>query len=638
MKRYEKEINDMASRVILNAHCLDVKTGEVIEVAGSEPNYPLTVEGLVEQAVDIFRHFVWPKETKILLRNKVVTRGAQEGWPEYLKLPKPRTNTYLYDLWNLVPWPVGSFREPNPVLVNKMLVDVPGALRTKHDWCSAYYLKCLEKDYEDGKIVAGADITSDRTVDHCEPRPYYPFLSISGYEPVLPRSCAHNEMMAVARRQCAMVVSPEKQDPTSWDEASKAFIEYYHLRNPGWEAEIHYTFDDWVSRYPLARRNNMLREMENIINTREIEASSKAKSFTKREFLAKLRDECKPRLVSAMSDKFLALTGPEFYAFDKYTNIYLFNSDSPYFCTSGATVEQISYYHDTRIAAGWIPVLNDFSLFDGSQNKECITAYHKIIKAIMPECRARELLTQTTVCSGVTCNGVEYKREGGFNSGQIDTTKGNTIKNITAMHWIFTVVFGIRINALVLGDDSVIYIHPDDLHKYDVNKIIEYYGKLGLKCSPTMPADVREVEFCQQLFWPLGDGTTLLGPKPGRLISKLFHTFKRYNDPDDYIKHLRGLCVGLKVWFHVPTIQHVYNWIMGVIGEGESFVTKREEWMSVSTASYNLQDEAVYFWCEYYGFSLSDYTEWKLPSFELGMISTDGILMSMAQKDWGLDV
>jgi len=466
----------------------------------------------------------------------------------------------------------------------------------------------------------------------CKPKTSEVLLSVKGFSPLIARNCIHNEAKAICTRQLSTPIPVA--DPNIailWEDAfntlwewSKPVVETKKYEND---------FYKWVSRYPEERRK-MIMDAEVRLRERQAEVDPTTKAFVKREFITgKTLENFKPRLISGKTDEFLVQTGPEFYALDKATNALLFGPNSDIFITAGATREQIGAYFSERITEGAVIIEDDFKTFDGSQEKECISNYHKYLKKIMPGNEdVTELLARSTKTRGRGFHGHSYSREGSFDSGQIDTTKGNSLKNAAATLWVFKRL-GIKIKIMLIGDDSIVFAYPTANQVINAVAIADLFDRLGLHATPIIRAEPWDAEYCNQLFWEISPGVYLPGAKPGRMLSKIFHTTKKFNTDDERRMHLRGLVLGEQANWHIPLLGQVFQWILDSIGDGPYKLRYRGDWEFGGNQRYQA-GECVFDQFAYrYNLSRATMSMVTLPRFEFGVV-LDGVFEHIVARDW----
>lgn len=460
----------------------------------------------------------------------------------------------------------------------------------------------------------------------CKPVRYEKLVSIKNYAPLLARNCEHNEAKAVCCRQLSTKFPELKKHQilNRWTIAFDLLKKHTTMDKELLKSD----FNVWVSRYPQARKLAIIRANTSLTR-QHAEVNRNTKAFVKREFIVgKTEDEFKPRLISGMSDEFLALTGPEFYAYDKIKNRQFYNKDSRIYITSGATREEVGEYHSNAINDGYIPVENDFSLFDGSQEQGCNLAYKEYLKDSFPVEEIAEYLVGDGGVTGRTSHGHKYSREGSFNSGQINTTSGNSEKNAAATLWVYTRLGYDDIKLMCIGDDSITYVRKPP----DLQAIKAEFAKLGLPCSP-MANELWDVEYCNMLFWELEPGVYMPGPKPGRFLAKVFHTFKHFNNDDERWAHLRGIVLGERFSAYIPMLGEVLAWIADAAGAGKTFHRANQEWQLKGTQEYTRTEHVWRQFTYRYNITKNDLEHYEFPVYQFGVV-LDGLFEEIAGRDW----
>lgn len=142
----------------------------------------------------------------------------------------------------------------------------------------------------------------------------------------------------------------------------------------------------------------------------------------------------------------------------------------------------------------------DFSKFDQHISAPALSYEHGFYLA--PYGNPPELQTllswqlSTTCFANVQDGVVSYKVKGGRMSGDMNTAMGNCIISAALLH-AYAASIGVKIRAVVDGDDSVAFMEAEDVPRYRAG-IAAFMKRHGfhLTVEPTA-AELCQVEFCQ---------------------------------------------------------------------------------------------------------------------------------------------
>ena len=147
---------------------------------------------------------------------------------------------------------------------------------------------------------------------------------------------------------------------------------------------------------------------------------------------------------------------------------------------------------------------------------------------------------------------ISYKVVGTVKSGHNDTSLGNSIVNagiaISAMRACSLVG-----RVLVMGDDLLVAMPGD----FDADRLASVEASLGIKPEYRKFSNEFDVSFISQVWYPTGrvDHPYFTGPRPGKILSKLFWTVK---PPGKKYRHIwiHSVCKGLaNVCQHIPIVR-----------------------------------------------------------------------------------
>jgi hypothetical protein len=173
------------------------------------------------------------------------------------------------------------------------------------------------------------------------------------------------------------------------------------------------------------------------------------------------------------------------------------------------------------------------------------TPYYELIPGLSEF--ARESFTVT--CYGGRAAKYTYKLCGTTKSGHNDTTLGNSIVN-AAIAANACILLGLRARIIVAGDDLLAKVSWTTS-----DALAELEAQHGITPKAACHRNVESASFISGCFMRCGDRLRF-GPKPGRLLAKLFWTHK---DPGKHFDkhaftvaigmlHIRGWCPLIGLW------------------------------------------------------------------------------------------
>jgi hypothetical protein len=127
----------------------------------------------------------------------------------------------------------------------------------------------------------------------------------------------------------------------------------------------------------------------------------------------------------------------------------------------------------------------------------------------------------------------------------------------------------------------------------------------GLKKKANI-RDIDRLEFYSCRAWPVtGMRGRVLGPKPGRVLSKFLVTCDKPDNLSDH-EYVRGVLASVQhSWHHVPILRIVWALFSDRYGPGPSKYVPPMEWHLVATTSYDMDEtRAAYMFYQIYGLSL----------------------------------
>lgn len=161
-----------------------------------------------------------------------------------------------------------------------------------------------------------------------------------------------------------------------------------------------------------------------------------------------------------------------------------------------------------------VAVGQDFSKFDQHISREALAYEHGFYMGIYdcPEL-ARLLAWQLGgKCYARTVDGVvKYEVVGGRMSGDMNTALGNCIIS-AALLWAYCRELGIKVKAVIDGDDSVSFIEEEDLQRYQAGIAPWMLEKGFILVSEQPVRRICDVEFCQSRYTNLDVPTMVRNP------------------------------------------------------------------------------------------------------------------------------
>jgi len=517
-------------------------------------------------------------------------------------------------------------------------------------------------DVKDGKFVSPSSLQLKYpmhpsaalkcpSVHTCTGSRKLPVIFSVSVKPTIPTNCSHNIYKALVSRQLIDGVAYNKltgvdYNPNSWKEGRIKFMQRlfdptarkrnYNLlegldelkqKYPHVLGQFEITLQEFLRRYPETTRNQMLKEYENFCEGRAVKPDGLTKMFVKIEALLKdvVLDGFDPRAISGKKAEYLLFTCLVYYAFQKMMNIELFNADSPWCCSSGMTGEQVGRWFEYWHGQGYTNIICvDYSRFDGSRTVESIQAVNDFTHAILHDYDCEISLFDNLKDRGVANDGTRYERDGGFCSGRIDTTEGNTIANFISIDYG---IEGIDYVCIVIGDDSIILTRtPIDLVKYTWR-----LRTMGLVPKINQTDDIYAVEYCSKWFWPTNTGL-VLDMKVGRYLAKTF--FMKSQKTDDELAMIaRGIVLSTANSNYIPFIQLFHNWMMDGLGKGKAKFDKNLEWKMNLSEEHLATHDTEFIFERRYGYSTDSLKDIFTQPFHIGINCTHPILDEIVRRD-----
>lgn len=233
-----------------------------------------------------------------------------------------------------------------------------------------------------------------------------------------------------------------------------------------------------------------------------------------------------------------------------------------------------------------VAVGQDFSKFDQHISREALMFEHGFYMGIYDCPNLAKLLAWQLKgrCYARTVDGVvKYEVWGGRMSGDMNTAMGNCIIS-AALIWAYCLEIGVKVRAIIDGDDSVTFMETRDLGRYQ-SGITAWMLTKGFKLVSEAPAyEVCKVEFCQCRFVNLATPTMVRNPL--KAITQ-DHTWI----VDQSIRHVDVLAAtglgGLSLYGDCPVLGAYYHSMSKASPNGLKTLLRLEKGSSwLRTASY----------------------------------------------------
>lgn len=379
--------------------------------------------------------------------------------------------------------------------------------------------------------------------DHCEPKFGHVLAgpSPATFTPIMPRSCVHNEHIAVVNRACMERIEPE---PGIW-----ATIPWDRLFNMDEVRSLQpvkpVNFQKWLARFPKRRRGAFV-EAWNRLRSLEFDQGKyhHRKAFVKKEHTLKFDEgevqKFDPRLIQGAREEYQVATGPILLALSNWLKkVWSLDIEKQKFIvyTSGYNAHELGELISKAIDwLGGDPLADedDASRWDANIGEQPVRAKWRVYTKYCRVSRKHMVhIKKQKETVGHTPHGVKYKNSYTVKSGDGDTSGGNTTQNGGAHAKAYLDV-GIRWGdfiIFVLGDDILILVRR--LPEYqEARKFVEQIlHRMGLRAKFQSYDHIHLAEFCSGRFWPSDEGYTF-GPKIGRALTKMYRCIHHLEGED----------------------------------------------------------------------------------------------------------
>lgn len=332
--------------------------------------------------------------------------------------------------------------------------------------------------------------------------------------------CVHNDMIGLSNRYLKSDDNTVTFDQKLVDKIVQELVDEitskHHYRP--------YTLKEFLdTRYGGARKRYHRAIMEILLHGYDPIKHSRILAFIKNE---KYWEKKPPRMILGRDPKFNLTYGRFVLPLEKIlSKIDGFCLGKDFF-QCGEFMEKYSDH---------IPLMNDFSKFESTQQEECIGAqdfdgeklpgielnFWERMSDCMTEEEFAEILTIfdiKMVKDGSTPTGVRFVFIGLRGSGDVDTTFGNSLLNYVACKY-FLIVNKIKHKFMVKGDDSLIAIEPELF--LTKPEFINTFKHFGFDSKLTWGTCMQEAEFCSAKFVQYSPGKWMLCPDLRKLINSV---------------------------------------------------------------------------------------------------------------------
>lgn len=407
-------------------------------------------------------------------------------------------------------------------------------------------------------------------------------IGLARYRPSVYRSCACNEYYAV-RNRGVLDRGDDTLTEEFWEWAYRYEVEHPTIVDPHRPSKGHthvkpLSFQTWISRFPAAKRAKVQRAYDNSGKTMVTPRLASSKSFVKKEtavthFASEDKPQLSdPRLIQGKDDLYNISQGTWTVAFSKHVarcwnSTISAHRQHNFFYASGTNSNAVGHWFDesykaAKQIAATIPgsrivaLEDDMNRFDATNGRPSLEFRLNIYRLHAVPRRAIVSFLDGMVTRGRTAHHIRYRVDATINSGQADTSVGNTIANKTVHHAVFVVTTEFSCMAILGDDNAAFLVVPADVSDAMIlGTLLTVAGKLaGYRPEPVLLSDPRDMEFCSSRFWPSSIGT-ILGPKIGRVMAKTFWSLRAMTHEEN-MAHVRGIALGmLPDTAHIPVLR-----------------------------------------------------------------------------------
>lgn len=443
--------------------------------------------------------------------------------------------------------------------------------------------------------------------------------------PLVARSCAHNTEIALVNRGLKARLDPEEG---AWDPVI-ATLRLLETDMLSYGPIVPRTFVGWASRFPMAQRVWLVRAYEDNLAGPPPHRWATYSSFIKHEHVLKGYPDCTelfdPRLIQGCSAHYQVTTGPWTDAVAKRLGLVWSLADDssnlrldpvhpgrvtqphalwPVVFGPGHSAEALGQWFSSTISRlGGFRLAGievDYRRWDATLSDDPISYEVGKYRRLGAPPSVVAALEAHVDKKGVTPHG-KYSISATRASGDGQTTEGNSSinggVNITACDR--ALVPRNAYSLMVAGDDMAMIVQA--VYARPIMDQMAWQATLGLDPEAHCFSDLNELEFCSGLFWPTTDGV-VFGPKPGRVLAKLFHS-QTYYTPANAVAWSRAVALGLaRDTHHVPVLRVVIARVLDLT-RGTKPLRLRPDYHIHATHQHDASVDTLIFAADRYGVS-----------------------------------
>jgi len=409
--------------------------------------------------------------------------------------------------------------------------------------------------HEKNKLTLPGNYGLNSRMPCCERKPsiYYSALSVDSVIVRKFSSCVCNERRAILSRVATVSTGTNAQWAKSWS-ISRSMPNVVCPDQSKWESKLPSLSKGLVQRHP----SNYVIDRKALV----IKAFVKVEKHVAIVGTHIVKPNRVPRLIQGRSLAVKVATGPFTHSYGK-TMMSCYGVDSDYVYTSGMSSEDIGLLFTT------IPqrVVRESNAFSNNLKEPCwhaidckrfdrsvgpsplLLLYQEYKRCGAPKDCLLAYKNRHKRQFGATRNGIRYARTAQVNSGDGDTSAGNS-----RMHLVMLEACPHVYGCLVHGDDAVILTN-------DIESVMAWYV-----LHDFVPVLAPDIDFCSSLFWPTADGI-VLGPKVGRVLAKSFQSMRKFHEYEPWI---RGVMLSTRFsWSFIPILRAINERFLHLLGDGK---------------------------------------------------------------------
>lgn len=340
----------------------------------------------------------------------------------------------------------------------------------------------------------------------------------------IPRLCTHNERCAIVERQLIdyPVTEVGKQ---YWKEAEEQLA----IELPPVEVPTNVNaVEMFLKKFPAGKQGIIRKALVDNGDLAKIDSLSRV--FVKREWsVGKALHKRHPRLISGMSDSYLAATGPEYYVWQKEMCKHMREKEFElhYIYTGGMTAEEIGALVSKFEFMGYLALEGDYKRYDAHNSTEALRAEMGYYSRVSFSPETLDWLKKQLLYNARSTFGFRFKRKASRGSGVINTSLGNTILGFMIAAKVAKILGITDWFIIQLGDDNIFLWRHESVTSEDVDRV---FRDVAHQMGHELESVIRErnydsLEYCSSLFWPVEtpEGPSrVLVPKIGRILAKTF--------------------------------------------------------------------------------------------------------------------